>query len=475
MRIRSSACICLSLVLASILISSPASAFLHDSLVVYLPFDEGSGTVAKDYSGNNNNGAITGATWTTGKYGSALNFPGTSYVNLDTLEVDTSAGGHNTVEFWMYWTGANGVMPFGWQSTYDLYFAGGCFGFNTGQSNVLGFSSSGLANRWVHVVADFYNGVPNVNDNAIYIDGVKQTLGNCLGTTSASKSATASARVSGWRYSNNYYFRGMIDDFRIYDRSLSDQEIINNYQKSRPEILSLSMSANIDQVYVSWITDYPEDVNVECTLNGAQMCTPFPYSGKSGGGSCVIENPSYNMNKDPSGELRTVKNTLACKAYDQLYSGAYSEQTKAFYPISFQVSMPNSISSTVGDETNLAITIKNNGTLSDSYKIKIVSSNPDRLLVENGDQTTSILGTNYIQQIYSKLIMLTTQSASATVQVSSELSELYQKISFQGALSMKGGVVSLPDFDVFGMVQIILLSSLVLVSFLFSKSGTNSC
>lgn len=455
--------------------ASPAFAFSHDSLVMYLPFDEGSGAVANDWSGNENDGSITGATWTTGKYGNALNFAGTAYVNVGTLEVDTSLGGHNTVEFWMYWNGANGVMPFGWQSTYDLYFAGGCFGFNTGQSNVFGISSEGLANRWVHVVADFYNGVPNAENNAIYIDGVEQVLGSCLGTTSASKSATASARISGWRYSNNYYFRGMIDEFRMYNRSLSEQEIVNNYQSAKPSLTSLSLSANLNQVYASWTTDYSEDVGVECTLNGVQECNPFPYSGSSGYGSCVIENPDYDMTPDPGGELRTVQNDIYCKVYDQLYPGLYSETTKTFYPISFQVSMPSSISSTVGEAVNFVVTIKNNGTLSDSYKVEISSSNPDRLVVENGEQTTKELAKNGIHQVYSEMTMLTTQSANANIEISSELSEAYSKISFEGQLNVKGGVVSLPDFDVFGILQIMLLSSLVLVSFLFYKSGTNTC
>jgi hypothetical protein len=54
------------------------------SLVGYWPFDEGSGTIAKDYSGNGNDGTlcngstcgVQGPTWTTGKVGGALSFDG---------------------------------------------------------------------------------------------------------------------------------------------------------------------------------------------------------------------------------------------------------------------------------------------------------------------------------------------------------------------------------------------------------------
>ena len=47
-------------------------------------FDEGSGTVATDSSGNGHNGTIVDATWETGKQGSDLLFNGvSSYVNID--------------------------------------------------------------------------------------------------------------------------------------------------------------------------------------------------------------------------------------------------------------------------------------------------------------------------------------------------------------------------------------------------------
>ena len=48
-------------------------------LVAAYGFDEGSGTTVTDASGNGNNGTITNATWSTsGKYGKALQFNGTS-------------------------------------------------------------------------------------------------------------------------------------------------------------------------------------------------------------------------------------------------------------------------------------------------------------------------------------------------------------------------------------------------------------
>src|SRR6185437_157166 len=52
-------------------------------LVAGYRFGEGAGTTTADISGNNNVGTLVdGPAWTTGKYGTALSFGGTGYVDL---------------------------------------------------------------------------------------------------------------------------------------------------------------------------------------------------------------------------------------------------------------------------------------------------------------------------------------------------------------------------------------------------------
>jgi hypothetical protein len=56
-----------------LLCTSSVYALSKDGLALYLPFDEGSGRVAKDASGNGNNGELMGSSeWVEGKFGKAV-------------------------------------------------------------------------------------------------------------------------------------------------------------------------------------------------------------------------------------------------------------------------------------------------------------------------------------------------------------------------------------------------------------------
>ena len=65
------------------------AASMIDALVGYWAFDEGKGDIAKDYSGNKNDGVLKGGpTWVAGKFGNALEFDGID----DNVEVPNMAG-----------------------------------------------------------------------------------------------------------------------------------------------------------------------------------------------------------------------------------------------------------------------------------------------------------------------------------------------------------------------------------------------
>jgi hypothetical protein len=204
-------------------------------LVGYWTFDgpDISGSTAYDRSGQGNNGTINGATRTVGKIGQAMKFGGGGQnISAGTTGVDTTAGHHNTVVFWMNYTGPLGDAVFAFDNggDYDLWFTDNpCFGFNTHNSEVLGISASGLNNRWVHVAAVFYNGTPSAANNKLYIDGSQQSIYYCRGSSSISRTAGGTLY---WASSGGYEFAGKIDEGRVYNRELSADEIKALYNQA---------------------------------------------------------------------------------------------------------------------------------------------------------------------------------------------------------------------------------------------------
>ena len=145
-------------------------------------------------------------------------------IEITGLPLDTSTNGvKTTVTFWMNWDGTNNVMPIGWD-THDIWMVSGSIGFNTGNSDVYGISSAGLANGWHHVAVEFTNG--SVTSNRMYIDGVEQVLTQRQSSPNNSRAYVKSElRIGGWSRSSGYDFHGLMDEVRVYQGSLTTSEV----------------------------------------------------------------------------------------------------------------------------------------------------------------------------------------------------------------------------------------------------------
>jgi MSHA biogenesis protein MshQ len=132
----------------------------------------------------------------------------------------------------MFWNGTSGQMLLSWQ-TQDLFFNAGFFGFNTFNGDLFGISSSGLANGWHHVVAEFTN--RNITGNKLYIDGVPQTLAQQRGPSyEPSAVVSANLRIGGLYGSASYRFTGQLDQVRIFNGALTAEQVSAEYTGAGP-------------------------------------------------------------------------------------------------------------------------------------------------------------------------------------------------------------------------------------------------
>jgi PKD repeat protein len=194
------------------------------SLVAAYGFEEGSGTTVADGSGNGNTGTIQGATWAAGRFGNALSFDGTSsaVVVRDSAALDFTTG--LTLEAWVKPTSVSGWRPVIFKDPlmYVLQAATGSasptapsIGGTFAGNNLVATAALPL-NTWSHL-AGTYDGVTL----RLYLNGVQvvsRAQSGLIQTSNGDLNIGASLSDPG-------FFAGLIDEIRIYNRSLSAVEI----------------------------------------------------------------------------------------------------------------------------------------------------------------------------------------------------------------------------------------------------------
>jgi hypothetical protein len=197
--------------------------------VSHWELDEGSGSTAYDSVGDND-GTIYGATWTTGKYGNALDFDGTNdYVDCGN-DNSLNITGNITIAAWIKKDTTTAyqriVYKVSGRDWYQLlidnsnYLAGGRV---WGASDIRRRTTETLsANTWYHVAI-----VSDSTNVTLYINSVDKTYS--VQQTGWGPAGGSTLKIG--QRNGDAYFNGTIDEVMIFDQALSEQQIEQLYDQ----------------------------------------------------------------------------------------------------------------------------------------------------------------------------------------------------------------------------------------------------
>jgi len=273
-----------------------------NGLVGYWKMDEeiwgGSTGEVKDSCGNGNDGTANGgASIANGKYGNAGDFDGSNdYVDLgdqDGIVGDTGF----TITSWVYpkvisgdqreiISKADGINSVDTQYTFRLSTSGKLeliFSDGGVSGNILTSSSSVQTDKWTFVSGS-WDGTTGANSMMVYVNGEIAGTRQSTVSTIQNLDSPNNALIGRWSSSLENYFDGLIDDLRIYNRSLSEQEVIQNYlsgirsgitlrESDDNNIIGNTLDSNIGHG-ISLIASDDNDIRYNDILNnnGSGMC-----------------------------------------------------------------------------------------------------------------------------------------------------------------------------------------------------------
>ncbi len=243
---------------------------LNAGLVAYWNFDEGSGNVLHDVSGHGNDGTIYGATWVDGVHGKALSFNG----NEDYVKINSNLLNQLPLTI-SGWVKPEVRSDYG----YTTQFPNNVISNDYPGSSGMGFG----VNMWRHntMITVEYQGhigekasfvrITNVSfvQSTWHFVVVTYTIGNFwlyvdgkeiyhLNFTQEALDGVNYIRIGkhnddSYRYATTRFFKGAVDELRIYNRALSANEIKELYYMYAPKApQSLSGMAKSDGIHLEW-------------------------------------------------------------------------------------------------------------------------------------------------------------------------------------------------------------------------------
>jgi hypothetical protein len=207
--------------------------------VAYWKFDEGSGTIANDSTSYKTNATIIGANWQAEDMcisGKCIKFDGIDdYVNTN-KDYSWSISDSFAINLWVKpnsISGIQGIMGKGsaggygdvnWEWRFYMVGSTPYFGyFNTaGQGEIsLGSSITLEQSKWYFLTVTY----DPTNKAKLYVNGILAATDTSVSNTLQDRSTPAIIGNSYYSGGTNYYFNGIIDDVKIYNYSISEEQI----------------------------------------------------------------------------------------------------------------------------------------------------------------------------------------------------------------------------------------------------------
>lgn len=217
------------------------ASIVGDGLVGYWNFDEGAGTTAYDRSGKGNHGTLSGTlttSWTGGKVWDSLYFNGSDNF-VEALDSDSLRIWWNNISISAWIKSASSVNYRTVVSKWYHLADGGYSlrltrdtepikAFTVFNNGITEWNSAGSYNNITNDVWYYIVWTRTASKNCLYVNGV---LDACIASEGNLTTNSFPLRIGRLSTSvgMNEYFSGSIDEVRVYNRTLSDTEILSLY------------------------------------------------------------------------------------------------------------------------------------------------------------------------------------------------------------------------------------------------------
>ena len=209
------------------------NAAADPSLLLWLPFDEGSGTLASDRSVNLLEADLSNVQWATGSFGTAVRFGGTNaFIDLPPVP-GLNGATQFTLSAWAMWEDPaprsypNLLTSQAWSpGGLMLFVSGNACSFRLGRP---GERAGTPGSKWTETGASLLNALPQSQWTHLCVTFALPHLVTYVNGKPVSRAVwqypveAGGLRLGGWN--GDVCHNGLIDDLRFYSRALPDTEV----------------------------------------------------------------------------------------------------------------------------------------------------------------------------------------------------------------------------------------------------------